>query len=196
MIPRIATVLTCLVWFACSPREDSSHESSQHEEIQSAHKQFRENPSEGTARAFLASLPSDFQQFDRTFGYDEGAAPLYNLPLHETLPQLREHLPAEEIAATFVALASGAEWDADNVNVLQHAYRELLRISPEVVVPLVMSLEANKRTTAIRFLFDGPRPSNKPFDPQVRIVLERTSVPFLRQADAIYEQLVAEEQGH
>ncbi len=154
------------------------------------------NPSVLTAHGFLESLPQQFDEFDLLYGYDETPGPLYEVPLYDLLPKLTQFLTPEEIADKYVALASGAKWDADNVNYLQGAYLNLFDDHTRVVSERIVGLPQKQQAVAIRFLFDGPHPSNKPLSATTRIKLQLIDRELLIKADEIYKELLAEELEH
>lgn len=122
---------------------------------------FRAEPSKMHAEAFLNELPSRFCEFNLTFGWiDDEPTPLYDVPLHQSLPSLPQFIPAKTLAKKYVALASQAQWALDNINELQSAYNALFLEHPDIVIDEILALPIAETHIAVRFLFDGITPRN------------------------------------
>ena len=131
------------------------------EEIRSKHVKFSAEPSESSAFNLLNAIPDRFCEFNTLYGYHKKAGPLYDTPLYNQFRELEKYIKPEFLIKKYVALASEAEWDADSVNYLQYAYRGLLEKYPKQVIDEILSLPKGKSEVAIKFLFDGPHPSQK-----------------------------------
>ena len=138
--------------------DDCKVSSEQVDHVKSAYQQLSHEPSQDTAQAFFNQLPARFCEFEQLFGYDDikGAAPLYELSLYPLFDTLNQYIAPELLAARYVDLAKDAKWQADNVNYLQRAYRQLLLHDTQAVQRHLNRLEPAARTHALAFLLEGP----------------------------------------
>lgn len=130
-------------------------------DIRSKHVAFSNEKNASTAIALLSAIPNKFCEFNTLYGYHKKAGPLYNTPLYKQFRELEVYIKPDILIRKYVNLASEAKWDEDSVNYLQHAYRDLLRKYPKEIIAEIMSLPKEKSKTAVKFIFDGPHPSQK-----------------------------------
>ncbi|WP_106745646.1 hypothetical protein [Yoonia maritima] len=157
------------------------------------HENLLNEPSQGTATAFLADFPRTFCVFNGLFGYsDEGAAALYEQDLFSSLPLLNSFADSTSLSAKYVAIAADAKWDVDNVNALQAAYRDLFGSEKRIVIADIMALPADEQMTATRFFFDGFYPKQKFLAPNDRLAACEMDQSFCSLLDLVEQQLVTE----
>ncbi len=161
-----------------------------------AHNNFLKTPNTYTARAFFNSMPSKFSEFNEIYGYPGEPGPLYELNMYESLPLLKKYIPLSQLADKYVALASEGAWDADNVNYLHNAYRELLVKEPKYVVTGIMTLPRQKRKNAMALLFNIFHPSNDILDESEKKDVCAISMQFCEELSLVERELLAEEEHH
>ncbi|MFK8033936.1 MAG: hypothetical protein AB8B94_07305 [Hyphomicrobiales bacterium] len=162
--------------------------------LKAAEAKFRNMPTIETADEFFNLLPDQFCKFNQIYGWiDDAPAPLYEPPLFQSLANLAEFKPANELAMKYVGLASEAKWFPDNISALQSAYHELFLRETDIVVENINRLPTDEAEIAVRFLFDGPHPTASFLDPQDKRIACQISAPFCMLLNSSEEQLSAEE---
>lgn len=158
---------------------------------------FRQNPSKTSASLFFDKLPRRYCEFQKIYGWsEETEGPLYSQPLHVSLEALAEFITPEALANTYVALASQARWQADNVSALQSAYLQLFEDHPGLIVDKIMALSAERKKNAITFLFDGPHPSGSFLTPSEKQKICRISADFCKILQSVEQTLRQQEEIH
>lgn len=165
--------------------------------LKEAESNFRASPSAGNAELFLDQIPNRFCKFNLIFGWiDDAPTPLYEVPLHLSLTELAQFIPAATLVKKYVALASQAAWEADNVNALQSAYYELFLEHPEIVINEILALQSEEADTAVRFLFDGPHPNSSFLDASEKRKICQLSAKFCALLNAAERKLTDETHAH
>lgn len=158
---------------------------------------FRRDPKKQNASRFFEKLPVRFCEFQKIYGWnDETWGPLYTQPLHLSLEALAEFIEPETLADTYVALASQARWEADNVAALQSAYVQLFEGYPGLIIDTIMALSVDRKENAIRFLFDGPHPSGSFLSPSEKRKVCRTNAGFCEILQSVENTLRQQEEAH
>ncbi len=180
--------LTSLAWADCDiSKFDINY-------MRKVHEDFENNPNLKNATKFFDSIPDQFCEFNKIYGYPEDKeGPLYGLELYETLPKLESFIPSKKLISKYVALASEAKWDADSVNYLQHSYHRLFLKEPNLAIKEIMSLPEIKRKKAIKFIFDGPHPSNKILHGEKKKKICEIDHQFCLELNQIEKELLSEE---
>lgn len=134
-----------------------------HENMRTQHEIFSQHANNKTANAFFNSIPEQFCVFNKFYGYEDHDDELtfgilYNVPLHKTLPLLRQYISEDRRITKYVRLASQGKWYADNVGFLQNEYFHIFESNAQAVIRAIMALPTSRRKTATRFLFDNPHP--------------------------------------
>jgi len=163
--------------------------------MRNVHDKFEDNPNLKNATMFFGSIPDRFCEFNKIYGYPgHKEGPLYRLDLHETLPKLESFIPTKKLVSKYIALASEAKWDADNVNALQDAYHDLFLKKPDLVIKEIMGLPETKRKKAITFIFDGPHPSNTILHGDEKNKICEINHQFCFELNQIEKELLKEEE--
>lgn len=108
---------------------------------------------------FFEEFPSDFDSFNRLYGYDTSAMPLYDEAFdHIELFNRISCISNEEYYKKIISISIGGHWDADAVNYFQDGLRLHVLQKPD----LIFKLLANKSDKEIFdfwfFYFDCPFP--------------------------------------
>lgn len=167
------------------------------EKLKLAAEQFEAAPNFENAAQFFELVPDDFCEFNLIYGYSNGqAAPLYDSGLYEILPALQKFLEPGDLLKKYVSLAADAYWDADNVSILQYEYHQIFLSVPSEAIAMIQSLPEEQRHKAIRFLFDGPHPSNSFFNVEERALVCEINLDFCLELSVIENELLIEERQH
>ena len=166
-------------------------------ELRDIHEQFKNSPTSVTANKFFTSLPENFCYFNEIYGYPRNTAgPLYGVPLYATLPKLTAFISHEKLTKKYVSLASESEWEADNVNALQHSYHKLFLTKPNIVIKEILLLPNQKREKAIVFLFDGPHPSKSFLKEREKREICSLNKVFCKELNKVEKSLLKKEHKH
>lgn len=190
----LLVLLTCFSNAVLAACDTTGHDLSALKQVEDT---FRRDPTKQNASQFFKTLPVRFCEFKKIYGWnDETGGPLYTQPLHNSLEALAEFIEPETLAETYVALASQARWEADNVAALQSAYVQLFGDHPGLVVDTIMALSVERRENAITFLFDGPHPSSSFLTPSEKRKICQTKADFCKTLQSVENTLRQQEESH